>query len=368
MRRPLAQFAAFSSLLIALPSPAIAGALEGNSDAREAIAIARQHQPLHTQATYKVAGMLEGDVYPAFANFASMQKPQQRQFGVVEVTVSNSTDGPLRNRVSVKVPGWSDEEIQFVEMAAGQVQTYIFAPTFLSRLYQNHEIAGATTRVEISDGAGRTVYETTVPVRLRSVDDMYWGTQFRYAPFIASWVTPHDANVEVLLSRAKEWMPGRRLPGYEPWKSTVLQEKSTYVQAKAIYKALQKAGVSYVKSSITFGGNPSISQRVRMPRESLSQSSANCIDGAVMYASLFENLGMDPVVVLVPGHAYVGVRVARGSQRYLFVDTSLTGRSTFEAAVAAADKGLAKFGPSQITRIPIDSARDAGIYPMPSAR
>jgi len=197
---------------------------------------------------------------------------------------------------------------------------------------------------------------------------MYWGTQFRYAPFIASWVTPHDANVEVLLSRAKEWMPGRRLPGYEPWKSTVLQEKSTYVQAKAIYKALQKAGVSYVKSSITFGGNPNISQRVRMPRESLSQSSANCIDGAVMYASLFENLGMDPVVVLVPGHAYVGVRVARGSQRYLFVDTSLTGRSTFEAAVAAADKGLAKFGPSQITRIPIDSARDAGIYPMPSAR
>jgi hypothetical protein len=365
VRRQLVQFVALTASFFASAAPVFGGALDSSSDAREATAIARQHQPLRTHATYKIAGMLDGDVYPAFANFASMQKPQQRQFGVVAVTVSNSTDLPLRNRVSVKVQGWSDEEIQFVEMAAGQVQTYIFAPTFLPRLYQNHEIAGATAHVEVSDGAGRTVYETTIPVRLRSADDMYWGTKFKYAPFIASWVTPHDSNVEVILSRAKEFMPGRRLPGYEPWKAPVEQERSTIEQARAIYRALQKAGVSYVKSSTTFGANPNVSQRVRMPRESLSQSSANCIDGAVMYASLFENLGMDPVVVLVPGHAYVGVRVARGSQRYLFVDTALTGRVNFDAAVFAADKGLAKFGPSQITRIPIDSARESGIYPMP---
>ncbi len=365
MRRQIAYFVALIVVVAISSPPAFAGALESDSDGREAIATARQHLPLHTQATYKVVGMLDGDVYPAFANYASMQKPQKREFGVVAVTVSNSSDVPLRNRVSMKVPGWSDEEIQFVEMAAGQVKTYIFAPTFLPRFYQNHEIAGATAHVEISDGGGHTLYETTVPVRLRSVDDMYWGNRFKYAPFIASWITPHDSNVEVVLSRAKELMPGRRLPGYEPWKSQVQQEQSTYTQARAIYRALQRAGISYVKSSLTFGGNTDISQRVRMPRESLTQTSANCIDGAVMYASLFENLGMDPVVVLVPGHAYVGVRVARGSQRYLFVDTALTARFSFEASVLAADKGLAKYGPSQITRIPIDSARDAGIYPMP---
>ncbi len=36
-----------------------------------------------------------------------------------------------------------------------------------------------------------------------------------------------------------------------------------------------------------------------------------------MYASLFENLDMEPVVVVVPGHSYVGVRLARGGNRYL---------------------------------------------------
>jgi hypothetical protein len=116
---------------------------------------------------------------------------------------------------------------------------------------------------------------------------------------------------------------------------------------------------------MTFGGSADVTQRIRMPRESLSQNSANCIDGAVTFASMFENLGMDPIVVLVPGHAYVGVRVAQGSARYLFIDTAQVARMNFDAAVRSAETGLSKYGASDITRIPIDQARGAGIYPMP---
>jgi hypothetical protein len=38
---------------------------------------------------------------------------------------------------------------------------------------------------------------------------------------------------------------------------------------------------------------------------------------------------------------------------------------SFEAAVQSAESGLAKYQASDITRIPIDQARGAGIYPMP---
>jgi len=102
-----------------------------------------------------------------------------------------------------------------------------------------------------------------------------------------------------------------------------------------------------------------------MPRASLRDSSANCIDAAVMYASLFENLGMDPEVIVVPGHAYVGVRVAQGSSTFLLIDAALTGRATFEAAVASAEAGMARHKSSAITQIVISQARAAGIYPMP---
>jgi hypothetical protein len=354
-------------LVLGLASASSAGTNDSanSAHAEREVVVPRQQENRRPEPVYAVNAGIDGDIFPVFANFASMQPALKRDFGMVTVTITNPTDSPIRDRVSVKVAGWSDTEIQIAELGAGQVRTFKFAPTFLQRFYKNHEIAGATAVVEVSDMGGKLLYQATTPVRLRSVDDMYWGNNFRYAPFIAGWVTPHEGEVEAVLKAAKEFAPQRRLPGYEPWKTSVEQQKATYIQAHAIYDALKKSGVSYVKSSLTFGGSNAVSQRVRMPKESIGNSSANCIDGAVMFASLFENLAMDPVVVLVPGHAYVGVRSAKGTQRYLFIDTALIGRADFQTAVHSAETGLAKYGPSQITRIPIDQARDAGIFPMP---
>jgi len=315
--------------------------------------------------TYKIQAGIDGEIYPVFANYASLQRQGDRTFGVVSVTLSNTSAEPISRRVSVRVPGWSDEEIQTIQISPGVTQTAVFAPAFLPRLYQNHEIIAATAEVKITDTASSSSYETTVPVRLRSAEDMFWGNGFKYASFIASWVTPHDRIVERALSRAKGYTVDHRLPGYEDWKTSAQQEQETYREARAIFNALQQMGLSYVKSSATLGDHKGVSERVRMPRISLSQSSANCIDAAVMYASLFENLGMDPSIIIVPGHAYAGVRVAEGSSKFLLIDVALTGRSTFEAAVASAQSGMASHAPSAVTQVMVKKARSSGIYPMP---
>ena len=219
------------------------------------------------EPVYTVQAGLDGEIFPAFANYASLQKPRDRRLATVSVRILNATHEPLKNRITVQIPGWSDQEVQMVEVAPGESRTFTFAPTFLPRLFANREIAPATTVVTATDRGGRVLYYNTVPVRLRAAEDIYWGANFRYAPFIAAWVTPHDSQVEDILSRAKEFMPGRRLPGYEPWKNTAAQVHSTYEQARAIYRALQEHGVSYVKSSKTFGQHLDVSERVRFPRE-----------------------------------------------------------------------------------------------------
>jgi hypothetical protein len=314
---------------------------------------------------YAVQAGLDGEIYPVFANYASLQKQGSRSFAVVAITVSNSGPATIRQRIEVELPGWSDREIQLVEAVPGKPQTLMFAPSFLPRFYRNREIVAATAHISASDEQGRSLYEATVPVRLRSSEDMYWGPEFKYAPFIASWVTPHDPEIESILAQAKQTLPDHRLPGYEDWKSPEEQEIETYREARSIFNAVQASGFSYVKSSSTLGGHQDLSERVRMPHASLSQTSANCIDAAVAYASVFENLGMDAEVVLVPGHAYVGVRVAQGSERFLIIDSALTGRSTFATAVASAERGLARQQPSTIKQISIAQARSAGIFPMP---
>ena len=306
-----------------------------------------------------------GEIYPVFANYASLLRQSDRGFGVITVTIANRDDASLRQRIAVQIVGWSDQELQIADVPAGAERTYLFAPTFLPRFYNNHEIAAATASISITDMAGHPVYETTAPVHLRSADDMYWGSDFKYAPFIASWVTPHDPRVEAVLAQAKNYIPDHRLPGYENWKNPNQQEQETVREAQAIFAALKRMGLSYVKSSLTLGGNKKVSERIRMPRESLNLSSANCIDAAVTYASLFENLGMDTTVVIVPGHAYAGVRVAQGSPKFLFIDVALTGRATFETAVASAEKGMAKYDSSFVKQILIQDAREAGIYPLP---
>jgi hypothetical protein len=315
--------------------------------------------------TYKIQAGIDGEIYPVFANYASLQRQSDRTFGVVSVTIANPGEAVMRRQVSVVLPGWSDEEIQTLELAPGASRTLVFAPAFLPRLYQNREIIAAAAQVTITDAASGGVYKTTVPVRLRSAEDIFWGRNFQYAPFIASWVTPHDRLVESTLARAKQFTADHRLPGYETWKNAALQEQATYRQAKAIFMALQRSGLSYVKSSFTLGDHKGVSERVRMPRVSLSQNGANCIDAAVMYASMFENLGMDSTVVIVPGHAYAGVRVAEGSPKFLMIDVALTGRSTFETAVASAEAGMSRHASSAVTRVMVEQARSSGIYPMP---
>jgi hypothetical protein len=69
-------------------------------------------------------------------------------------------------------------------------------------------------------------------------------------------------------------------------------------------------------------------------------------------------------VVLIPGHAYVGVRSSQAGSKYLYIDTVLTSRDDFEAAVQAAEKGLRDLPSAQIIRVETTESRRAGIFPM----
>ena len=65
---------------------------------------------------------------------------------------------------------------------------------------------------------------------------------------------------------------------------------------KAIYDALQtKANIKYVNSTVDFNPDETAkTQRVRLPRETLKERQANCIDGALLFASLLEAISLNP--------------------------------------------------------------------------
>src|SRR5215813_11990649 len=86
------------------------------------------------EPVYAVQVGIDNEIFPVFANYAALHRREDRTWGMVGVTITNSTDSVLRNRITVQIPGWSDQEIQVVDLAAGDVRTLVFAPTFLPRL------------------------------------------------------------------------------------------------------------------------------------------------------------------------------------------------------------------------------------------
>ena len=130
---------------------------------------------------------------------------------------------------------------------------------------------------------------------------------------------------------------------------------------------VQRLGISYVDSMYTFGNFTGSAERVRLPRETILLSSANCIDVSVTFASAMESLGIDPVVVIVPGHAFTGVRVGPDSREVLYLDLTVLPDGTFEQAISRADHWLKKTPPNRVLTVDVAAARALGIYPIPES-
>jgi hypothetical protein len=86
-------------------------------------------------------------------------------------------------------------------------------------------------------------------------------------------------------------------------------------------------------------------QQLKYGREVLRTRSGTCVDLATLYASVAEAAGLQPYLVVIPGHALVGVRLPR-SNRVVFVETtgcgggSLASSKDFAWAIKAGKQAL----------------------------
>ncbi len=50
---------------------------------------------------------------------------------------------------------------------------------------------------------------------------------------------------------------------------------------------------------------------------------------------LLENVGMEPLIVIIAGHAFVGWRIWKGINEYDFLETTMIGSQSFQTALKA---------------------------------
>jgi hypothetical protein len=105
-------------------------------------------------------------------------------------------------------------------------------------------------------------------------------------------------------------------------------------------------------------------QRIQLPRETLALASANCMDVSVAFASAAENIGLQPLVVIVPGHAFAGVRRERDSEDALYFDLTVLPGGSLSSAVARADSWLRKTPEKNVLVVDVAAACTVGVYPL----
>lgn len=304
-----------------------------------------------------------GEVFPALA--ASGVRIQD-YWPVAILTISNSGDRPVLETISFEILGWSRTQSQTVVIGPRETRTVLLDPELLPAAFANDEIRRAMLYVRAGTAAADTTFAQSRPVLIHGASDLYWGKRFANAQLVARWVTPHDAEVLSLVSSAQRWVPNGRFTGYRSSGSAAQQSAWVRTQSEAVFQALKRTGISYVSSIFTFGDFVGQAQRIRLPRETLSLSSANCIDVSVAFASAVENLGMQPVVVIVPGHAFAGVRLSPGKPEVLYVDLTVLPNGTFTQAVARAEGWMKRTPADQVLTVDIAAARLLKIYPLPA--
>jgi hypothetical protein len=307
---------------------------------------------------YKLDLPGRGELFPALATGA------QDYWPLAILSITNTSTQPVLQLVSAEVRGWSQPLQQTVIVGPRETRTLQLSPALLSRTYRLQEIQKATLDVQVTDLATGTVHAQSRPVLIHSANDVYWGKQFANAQVIARWVTPHDASVLQLVSSAQRHIPNGRMPGYNSARPGNAMKAQVTAQARAVFEAVRGSGFNYVSSIFTFGDFTSRAQRIRLPRETLTLNSANCMDVSVAYAAAIENLGMNPVIVIVPGHAFVGLRFSPESAETLYLDLTVLPRGSFNQAIARANDWIKKTPADKVLTVDVAAARRMGVFPM----
>jgi very-short-patch-repair endonuclease len=209
---------------------------------------------------------------------------------------------------------------------------------------------------------------------------------------VAAFVRPNDPAVDLILRRAASKLEraGRSsaMDGYTQGKKSRVWEI-----AESIWAVLSDEAITYALPPASFEID---GQKVRSPSAIVERKLGTCLDLTLLLAACYEQAGLNPVVILSKGHAFVGLwliaqefaqavidepqalRKRRDLEDLILIETTLlTGRQRFSVATEQgstqvnedSDKPFQLAVDVRRARMrqikPLDLAEDTKVYPKP---
>lgn len=268
-----------------------------------------------------------------------MGKPETGVMAALRMVNHDARDRSFR--LETEVQGATERSVKTFKAPRGKLVEISMTPPLqlafdVTKIRAQRPAQLAIKLIETTGGKAQVLLDETAPLEVlprdylptsRNVGNDHFAWTVDY---MGAWITPNIKPVEEFLSKAKQRLANRTFSG---------EQRDTLSQVKAIYDELQSRGVTYVMDpniSIESIG----SQRTRLPADVLSSTNAQCLEGTLLFATLLESIGLRPIIVRVPGHAFVGWWSSRYDQgkkvQPMFLETTLVGKASFEDAVQSA--------------------------------
>ncbi len=285
----------------------------------------------------------------------------------------NHDKAPRSVKATIEIPGMTESMTTTIALPPGQQVTQELTPPLKLDFdpMKIRAVRDSQIVLRITDTKGRSLFEQSFPTQVLPRDHLptrrKLGTDTNIETFENSlaWITPNAPEVDLFLKKAKDRLKNRTFSG---------EQSATLPQIKAIFEELKAMGVSYVMDPGLFDDNISV-QRTRLPVEVLASTNAQCLEGTLLYATLFEAINIKPLLVFVPGHAFIAWRTSKydkGLPSVMYLETTMTGgKATFEQAVEAGISATIEnleaknFELGLATRVDVQKLRKAGYAPQP---
>jgi len=284
-------------------------------------------------------------------------------------SVTYSSSSPLTLIISVSVVGFTQVETHTVT-ATSSAQSTGFTPVLLDQAVRKlTSDMNTLLRVRVTDTHNNLYYLNDSPLLLHAHQLMQWVAANRLK--IAAWVTPDDPMVIGLVTKAANHLAAQPAPapgamiGY----ANHATPQIVRAQVDAIFDALRlDYSMRYSPEPIPYNGPGDTSvalQNIKLPFEILQQHTGMCIELTVLLASAVEKIGLHAEIVVIPGHAFLGVAMTPDGKQFQYWDGVQVNNGVAGASANIfADQEYSTNARQIVDTILISAARQQGVGPM----
>ncbi len=297
--------------------------------------------------------------------YDTFNKIYKNEYAPVNITVFNNHDQIRRYKIEVEIQDLSYRKIEEIYVNPHSIINKKIAPQLIrERVDSITSNCNKNIYVKVEEG-NNILYENTSDcliypqdVFIEKLDNERKDWKIDFRSFLARWVTPNAIEVDKVISKASK--NGNIIGG------TTDNSLRTEEDIKKIYDCL--SNIKYSIRSISFPEGKYHTQRISLPKNTMKLSSGNCIDLSILLASCFEAIKLKPYIVLIPGHAFVRVKLP--NQSAICIEATCLGNKEYHEAVEIGNEKYKEYFNEEnpinegAYILDIELARKSKIYPM----